>query len=161
MPWFPPLPPLRGRFLWSNDMTYIEKLKDPRWQRKRLQILERDNWTCRSCGDNQGTLHVHHMLYIKNLDPWDYKDGAYQTLCDYCHEEWHEVKLHVDVWCAQIPANLFIELNGYCGPRDGTDKQIKTKLKHFIKHLTELAKCWDTGDQKTSSRKKKEGKNAN
>ena len=26
-------------------MSYSDKLKDPRWQRKRLEIFERDNWT--------------------------------------------------------------------------------------------------------------------
>jgi len=27
-------------------LTYSEKLKDPRWQKKRLEILSRDNFTC-------------------------------------------------------------------------------------------------------------------
>ena len=37
-------------------MGYSEKLKDPRWQKKRLEILERDNFRCQYCGDkNAGT----------------------------------------------------------------------------------------------------------
>ena len=38
--------------------AYMDKLRDPRWQRKRLQVLERDGWKCRSCGSMGETLHV-------------------------------------------------------------------------------------------------------
>lgn len=65
--------------------TYSEKLKDPRWQKKRLQILERDNFSCTHCGDNKTTLHVHHISYSGN--PWDVKDDLLTTLCESCHEE--------------------------------------------------------------------------
>lgn len=65
-------------------MTYAEKLRDPRWQKKRLQILERDYWCCQSCSDGTKNLQVHHLFYAKR-DPWDYPDDAYQTLCDECH----------------------------------------------------------------------------
>ncbi len=30
-------------------MTYAEQLKDPRWQKRRLEILQRDEWRC-LCG---------------------------------------------------------------------------------------------------------------
>jgi hypothetical protein len=64
--------------------TYSDKLKDPRWQKKRLEILERDNWTCQWCQDTQNTLHVHHMKY--NGDPWDADSDHLITLCYSCHE---------------------------------------------------------------------------
>lgn len=35
----------RVEFL-EDQMTYAEKLKDPRWQKKRLRILERDAFAC-------------------------------------------------------------------------------------------------------------------
>ncbi len=70
-------------------MTYSEKLKDPRWQKKRLEILERDNWTCLWCGHKDDTLHVHHVEYIKGKEPWDYDDAYYQTTCNICHSLWH------------------------------------------------------------------------
>ena len=44
-------------------MEYAEKLKDPRWQKKRLEILERDAWVCQKCFDTKSTLHVHHRIY--------------------------------------------------------------------------------------------------
>lgn len=67
-------------------MTYAEKLKDPRWQKKRLEILERDSFTCRHCGDKEKELHVHHAYYERGMDPWDYKDHMLFTLCKYCHD---------------------------------------------------------------------------
>jgi hypothetical protein len=67
-------------------VTYAEKLKDPRWQRKRLQILERENFTCEQCEDKTKTLHVHHYYYVKGRDPWDYPDFALAVLCEECHE---------------------------------------------------------------------------
>lgn len=48
---------------WSNPMTYYEMLKDPRWQKKRLEIMERDEFACRDCGDKESTLNVHHTYY--------------------------------------------------------------------------------------------------
>jgi len=66
--------------------AYQQKLLDPRWQRRRLEILQRDNWTCWQCGDTQATLHVHHRYYLRETDPWDYPLDALVTLCAYCHE---------------------------------------------------------------------------
>lgn len=72
---------------------YVERLKDPRWQRKRLEILQRDNFTCLDCGAKRATLHVHHCFYVFGKDPWDYDDSTLRTLCDECHEirpEWEK-----------------------------------------------------------------------
>lgn len=66
-------------------VTYKEKLKDPRWQKKRLQILQRDDFTCQICLAKDRELQVHHLVYAKR-DPWDYPDHLYQTLCTDCHE---------------------------------------------------------------------------
>lgn len=64
-------------------MTYAEKLTDPRWQKKRLEILNRDNFTCQLCDDKDSTLHVHHKSY--GVDPWDSKNKALITYCLHCH----------------------------------------------------------------------------
>lgn len=73
--------------------TYIELLKDPRWQRKRLEILQRDGWRCRKCGNEKGTLHVHHNYYSKGLNPWEYDDSTLRTLCEPCHKTAEEFRL--------------------------------------------------------------------
>ncbi|MBT8468320.1 MAG: hypothetical protein KJN97_06185 [Deltaproteobacteria bacterium] len=66
--------------------TYYEKLKDPRWQRRRLEIMERDGFACFECDDDKSTLHVHHGYYQRGLDPWDYDPDTLWTLCEGCHE---------------------------------------------------------------------------
>jgi len=81
-------------------MTYIEKLKSPKWQKKRLEILERDNFSCKCCGDSESSLHVHHTKYLANTDPWEYENDSLVTLCEMCHTEvtWQkkEVKRIID-----------------------------------------------------------------
>lgn len=67
-------------------MTYSEKLRDPRWQKKRLEIFQRDAFKCLSCGAEDKPLSVHHVVYRK-INPWEYPDYLYQTLCEDCHEE--------------------------------------------------------------------------
>lgn len=67
-------------------MTYSEKLKDPRWQKKRLEILQRDNWACQMCFDTKSMLAVHHRYYRRGAEPWDYTDASLVTLCQECHE---------------------------------------------------------------------------
>ncbi|MFP4017948.1 MAG: HNH endonuclease [Bacteroidales bacterium] len=69
-------------------MTYAEKLKDPKWQKKRLEILERDNWTCQVCGNTKKTLHVHHFKY--NSNPWNTPELFLTTVCEDCHREVQE-----------------------------------------------------------------------
>lgn len=64
-------------------MNYNEKLKDPRWQRKRLEILQRDGFKCMDCDDHESTLHVHHIAYYG--EPWDCPDDLLVTLCENCH----------------------------------------------------------------------------
>lgn len=56
---------------------------DPRWQKRRLEILERDNWTCYACGSKDDTLHVHHVMYCGK--PWEAPASLLQTLCETCH----------------------------------------------------------------------------
>jgi hypothetical protein len=67
--------------------AYQQKLLDPRWQRKRLEILERDGWKCLKCHDTETTLHVHHRYYLNGKDPWEYDATLLLTLCEHCHEE--------------------------------------------------------------------------
>jgi hypothetical protein len=66
-------------------MKYSDKLKDPRWQKLRLQIFERDEFACQRCGDDKSTLHVHHLRYIPGKEPWEYPIGVCLTLCEECH----------------------------------------------------------------------------
>ena len=66
-------------------MDYSEKLKDPRWQRARLKIMERDGFACVACSSTTETLTVHHIHY-SGSNPWDAPDKDLQTLCFSCHD---------------------------------------------------------------------------
>lgn len=74
---------------------YAEKLKDPRWQKKRLKILEMDDWCCARCRDGKSNLQVHHRAYW-GANPWDAPDFALETLCEKCHEKERQFKMDCD-----------------------------------------------------------------
>lgn len=71
--------------------TYSELLKDPRWQKKRLEIFQRDNFMCRDCFSTEKTLCVHHILY-ESLNPWETSDKFLITLCEECHKMEEDMK---------------------------------------------------------------------
>ena len=76
--------------------TYSQKLLSPKWQKKRLQILNRDKFTCRLCKDDQTELHVHHLEYHKDCEPWEYENKLLITLCKHCHSEVEDLKNESD-----------------------------------------------------------------
>lgn len=74
----------------ANSKTYSEKLKDPRWQKLRLEVFERDEFACTRCGDKESTLNVHHWSYAKSGNPWDSDIGELDTVCEECHKKIEE-----------------------------------------------------------------------
>jgi hypothetical protein len=52
-------------------MKYSDKLKDPRWQKKRLEVFERDGWCCQCCGDSESPLLAEAFHSICMLYPPD------------------------------------------------------------------------------------------
>lgn len=89
-------------------MKYSERLKDPRWQQKRLEVLSFDEWRCVLCGRGDKTLHVHHVKYIEKLDPWDYPLGLLVTLCENHHRIIHNESLSesVTLMWKSLPSQL-------------------------------------------------------
>lgn len=67
--------------------TYWELLKHPQWQRKRLEVLTRSNFSCENCGATDKTLNVHHSYYEKGKKPWEYQADTLQSLCEDCHKD--------------------------------------------------------------------------
>ena len=68
-------------------MTYREQLQHPKWQKKRLEIMQRDKWTCLSCAQMDHTLHVHHLYYMPKLKAWEYDNDGMVTVCYECHDK--------------------------------------------------------------------------
>jgi len=89
-------------------MTYYEKLQDPRWQKKRLEIMKRAGFSCEKCGSSSETLHVHHGYYAKSIDPWEYPNDTLWCLCGECHIEIEEIRDDIYSVIARIhPEKLF------------------------------------------------------
>lgn len=61
-------------------------LRSPLWQKKRWEIMQRDDFTCQHCGCKERELQVHHRVYHKGAKPWEYDDSELITLCARCHD---------------------------------------------------------------------------
>lgn len=111
-----------------DAMTYAEKLKHPKWQKRRLEILKRDGFECTNCGDEKTELHVHHSWYESGKAPWDYSDEALTTLCKHCHQyrEALRIRLLRAVAGHQAIAGIAIGLAQYEADQDnGTESSIQ------------------------------------
>lgn len=94
--------------------SYKEKLLDPRWQRKRLEILSRNDFCCEDCGTDESTLHVHHRYYLKGKNPWEYEDDALVALCENCHAVDHEWRDALNILLACV-GPMFMDWHGVIG----------------------------------------------
>ena len=65
---------------------YSKKLLDPRWQKLRLEVMQKNEFHCEMCGDGENTLHIHHKAYFKDHEPWDYYHEQLAVLCEHCHD---------------------------------------------------------------------------
>lgn len=97
----------------GRQPTYAQKLKDPRWQKVRLLVLERDNWCCTVCGDSESTLFVHHGYYVAGKEPWEYPLECFHACCEPCHQSADAIReelkvlvgsMSVDMQCTLIDA---------------------------------------------------------
>lgn len=70
-------------------MDYKEQIKSPKWQKRRLEIMEKDNFTCQLCGDTETMLNVHHLSYHRDRNIGEYEDWELMTLCENCHKDEH------------------------------------------------------------------------
>lgn len=78
-------------------MNYNEQLKSPLWQKKRLEIMQRDNFTCQGCGSTENQLHVHHYVYKEGLKAWEHDTKLLSTMCEKCHSIYHVSEKYFNV----------------------------------------------------------------
>lgn len=97
----------------ATNPSYADPLKDPRWQRKRLEVLQREGWKCEGCGDHTSTLHVHHRQYLKSRNPWDYPDDLLQVLCETCHSRISERRAALQSLIGQLDSKNLDRVIGY------------------------------------------------
>lgn len=84
--------------------------KHPLWQKKRSEILSRDDFKCSKCGCTNKQLHVHHSYYTRGLALWEYPNYCYITMCCDCHSDNHILKNLIKDALSQIE-RLSIEGN--------------------------------------------------
>ena len=73
-------------------MSYQDDMKTATWQKRRLMLLERDNWKCKThdCKGQSSQLEIHHIDYIPGNKIWEYPDDMLITLCRDCHSREQE-----------------------------------------------------------------------
>jgi 5-methylcytosine-specific restriction endonuclease McrA len=101
------------------NSAYYKLLKHKRWYDKRKEILQRDEYTCTSCG-SKANLRVHHTFYYSPwIAPWMYPDDSLITVCKKCHDDYH---LHHETENRKLPKKK---------------KQPKIRKKKQVKKTTE------------------------
>ena len=92
-----PMYGLRGKDCpnWNPERTREQRIQerkehaDAQW---RKEVFERDSYTCRKCGYNQG-----HIIQAHHMDSWHWNEEGRQdidngvTLCEPCHKEFHKL----------------------------------------------------------------------
>lgn len=86
----------------ASDNEFWEAYKDPRWQRRRLEIMSRSRFHCERCDTEDKTLHVHHKKYFKGRKPWEYDDSELICLCSTCHESCHDLNTFIALSTADL-----------------------------------------------------------
>jgi len=71
------------------EISWKEQYCHPNWQKMRLFILNRDDFTCQRCGSHHRLLHVHHTRYRNASFIWDVDPATLTTLCEVCHSREH------------------------------------------------------------------------
>lgn len=83
--------------------NYWIKLKDPRWQKLRLEAMQKADFCCERCGDGEETLNVHHKEYFKGREPWEYHIEQLGVICESCHEYLHSMEDFLKKVCSYAP----------------------------------------------------------
>lgn len=107
------------------------ELKNPKWQRMRLEIMDRDNWTCTKCYAKDKFLHVHHRLYIDGRKPWEYCISDLETVCESCHFDIHRIQKLYSSAPLEVKFNMWYELIG-------DSPKVKNIIKHDVFLIIEL-----------------------
>ncbi|WP_020473368.1 HNH endonuclease [Zavarzinella formosa] len=94
--------------------SYFELLRDPRWQRKRLEAMQAADFKCERCAKKDKTLNVHHRHYRKGAAPWEYRPNELACLCEDCHSSVTTQLEHLKVLTGKLLEQFSLDLvTGY------------------------------------------------
>jgi hypothetical protein len=95
-------------------MTYAQQIKDPRWQKKRLEVLELQGFKCQECDATDQELHVHHPFYKRGAMIWEYDTGEeLMCLCQKCHKNAHAIDEELKKSLSILSYNHKLRILGY------------------------------------------------
>jgi hypothetical protein len=97
----------------QDSNQFWEKYKHPKWQEKRLAIMQRANFRCEHCDEAGKTLNVHHSYYERGFDPWDYPDASLHCLCESCHKEFDELRKDINRQIGRLDSYQLGEMLGF------------------------------------------------
>jgi hypothetical protein len=127
----------------NNKSNYYELLKHPKWQRKRLEILEAANFECGHCGSKEKTLHVHHKYYKKGLKPWEYPNTSLLCLCEECHTLYKNQKDKLNKLIGFLGFSDIEELSGYAQGIYFKDHLDESPSLGSFEEVMGFSQCWE------------------
>jgi hypothetical protein len=130
--------------------SYSQKLRDPRWQKRRLEVLQTQEWTCVCCSAQEKTFHVHHKHYVQGREPWEYDDDQLAVLCESCHSERHEFdkKIHDLLARADITGmpggmdDLYWLMVGFLSLSNNEEPKTHTQKALYAVGVVAANDCW-------------------
>lgn len=120
--------------------SYIELLKDPRWQKKRLEVFQRSNFACEWCEATDKTLHVHHKAYRKGAMPWEYDIDQLECVCESCHEGYHHLKDTATSLISDLGIGELMDVIGYLQGKQLWTDEIEELRFIDAEHLSGIVK---------------------
>lgn len=124
---------------------YNENLKHPKWQKKRLEVMGRDGFACKYCGDKDTTLNVHHIDY--HGKPWESENKDLITCCEECHKhvlhnpdvtEIKSVEKFQEDWCTAFIVSCTDRDVLITVASDRTDTFLFAKQSNILKNIYKL-----------------------
>lgn len=70
---------------WKGGKTKTSRDTSPERTKWKMSVLERDNFTCHSCGKRGGGLHIHHIYPFHLYPQFNHEVWNGLTLCKKCH----------------------------------------------------------------------------
>lgn len=95
----------------AND--FWQHYKDPRWQMRRLEVMQRFGFSCAVCLRSDKELHVHHKHYVTGRKPWEYADDELLCVCKDCHEQYTELSREIRASLGALDYGEQMQVLGY------------------------------------------------
>jgi predicted translin family RNA/ssDNA-binding protein len=97
----------------TDTSAFWQAYKDPRWQQRRLEVMQRFGFSCAVCLSSEKELHVHHKHYVTGRKPWEYEDHELLCVCKFCHEHQTELSREIRASLGALDYGEQMQVLGY------------------------------------------------